>query len=249
MSNVVRTLNVFLVCVVVAALAGCGKREEPSQPSSEQQQAGSPTAQPVAPAPGQQAAPSVPGVPGQATAQTNMPAMPSPNMDFDKMAAEQAAALKELNQGKDIQPISLDTLKGYMPDTLAGIKRTNSEAQHVNTMGVNLATASANYEANGGELELVITDTGNLSGPMRMGLTGWATAQINSQTDTGYEKTITYQGCKAVEQYDRQDQQGTLRVFAGNRFVVEITGTGVTMETIKQAMGQIDLKKLAEAAD
>lgn len=247
MSSVVRTLSVFLVCAVVAALAGCGKREEPSQPSSEQQ-AGSPAAQPGAPTTQQPAVPSVPGTPAQTTAPTGTPAMPSPGMDLDKMAAEQAAALKQMNQGKDIQPISLDTLKGYMPDTLAGIKRTNSEAQHVNTMGVNLATASANYEANGGELELVITDTGNLSGPMRMGLTGWATAQINSQTDTGYEKTITYQGCKAVEQYDRQNKQGTLRVFAADRFVVEITGTGVTMETIKQGMDQIDLKKLAQSA-
>ena len=125
----------------------------------------------------------------------------------------------------------------------------SADAQHVNTMGVNLATASADYQGAYGQLELIITDMGNLSGPMRMGMTGWAVAKIDSETDTGYEKTLTYQGYKAMEQYNRQDREGTLRVFAADRFVVEVSGTGVTMETIKQAMGQVDLKKLAGTID
>ncbi|UCG56244.1 MAG: hypothetical protein JSU70_15415 [Phycisphaerales bacterium] len=40
-----------------------------------------------------------------------------------------------------------------------------------------------------------------------------------------------------------------LRTVVAGRFVVEMAGTGVTMETIKQAMGQIDLEKPAEMAN
>ncbi len=234
MSNVVRILSVFLVCSVVVALAGCSKKEEPSQSSSEQQPAGS------------SAAPAS----GQATAQTDTPAMPPADMDFDKMTAEQAAALKQMNQGKDIEPISLDALKGFLPAALAGMKRGETDARQMGMMGIKTAMAQADYETGDGSstLNLMIMDVGNASGPMRMGLTGWTIGQVDQQTDTSYEKTITYQGYKGLEKYDRQDQHGEFRIFVVDRFVVEVTGDNVTIETIKKAMGQIDLKKLVSAA-
>jgi hypothetical protein len=177
-------------------------------------------------------------------------AQPSAPADFAQMAAQNAETLKTMNQGKDVQPVSLDGLKAFLPEALAGMKRTDSDAQHVNMMGINTASANADYQAGSGAgaLELTITDVGNVSGPMRMGLTGWAVAQFDRQTDTGYEKTTTCQGYKAFEEYDRQDQSGGLRAFVAERFVVEVTGDGVTMETIKKAMGQVDLKKIAQAA-
>jgi hypothetical protein len=88
-------------------------------------------------------------------------------------------------------------------------------------------------------------DTGNLSGAMRMSLTAWTVGQYNRETDNGYEKTTTYAGYKGVEEYDKQKQAGAFRIFVANRFVVEMEGSGTTMEAIKEAMAKIDLKKLA----
>ena len=170
-------------------------------------------------------------------------------MDMDQLAAQNAETLKAMNQGKDIQPVSPDKLKGFLPETLAGMKRGQSDGRQVNMMGVKVASAQADYTAGeNGTLELMVMDVGNISGPMRMGMTSWAMMQIDRQTDTGYEKTTTYKGYKAIEEYDRHSLHGEFRVFVADRFVVEITGDNVTMETIKQAMGQIDLKKLIEAA-
>jgi hypothetical protein len=171
-------------------------------------------------------------------------------MDMAQLAAKNTETLKAMNQGKDIEPISLDTLKNLLPETLAGMKQTSRDAERVNMMGINVASANARYHTDGGdaEFEVEITDVGNVSGPMRMGLTGWALHQYERQTDTGYEKTTTYEGCKAVEEYDRQDQQGTLRIFVSDRFIVEVTGTQTTMDTIKEAMKQIDIKAIKALA-
>ena len=115
--------------------------------------------------------------------------------------------------------------------------------------GVDIAVADAHYEAANeeGYLEVTITDVGNLTGPLKIGMTGWTTAQYNRETDTGYEKITTYNGFKAMEEYDNENQSGALRVFVADRFVVEVSGGQVTMETIQQAMGKVDLKKLATA--
>ena len=174
----------------------------------------------------------------------------APPVDFAEIAAKNAEALKAMNQGKEIEPISTDALKGFLPATLAGMQRGESDARQMGMMGIKVASARADYQGGGNStLEVMIMDVGNISGPMRAGLTGWTMVQVDQKTDTGYEKTTTYAGHKAIEEYDRQDQHGEFRVFVADRFIVEITGDNVTMETIKKAMGQIDLKKLAKAAN
>ena len=218
----------FAVLALAVVGIGCGKREKEetakSTTSSQEQSAPAKTESPT-------------------------PASPS-STDLTQIAAQNTETLKAMNQGKDIEPLSTDTLKGFLPDMLAGMKRNQSDARQMGIVGINVASAQADYDASNGTgmLDLMIMDLGNVSGPMRMGMTGWTMAQIDRKTDTGYEKTTTYQGYKAIEEYDNEDQHGEFRVFVGDRFVVEITGDNITMETIKQAMGQIDLKKLAGAA-
>jgi len=76
----------------------------------------------------------------------------------------------------------------------------------------------------------------------------WTMVQIHRQTNPGYERTITYQGYEGIEEYDNQGQHDEFQLFVADRFVVEISGDKVSMVAIRQAMGQIDLKKLADAA-
>ena len=62
---------------------------------------------------------------------------------------------------------------------------------------------------------------------------------------TGYEKTITYKGYKGMEEYDNSEKDGGIRVFVADRFVVEVHGNQTSMDEIKKAMDEIDLKKMA----
>jgi len=247
----------ILLVLCCLAIAGCGQKEDEAQ-----EQAAS-TAQ-TAPAPadsartaaqnaGEGSPASAQTAPSPASAQAAAsPAsgQTAPPVDFAEIAAKNAEALKAMNQGKEIEPISTDALKGFLPATLAGMQRGESDARQMGMMGIKVASARADYQGGGNStLEVMIMDVGNISGPMRAGLTGWTMVQVDQKTDTGYEKTTTYAGHKAIEEYDRQDQHGEFRVFVADRFIVEITGDNVTMETIKKAMGQIDLKKLAKAAN
>ncbi|MBN2316354.1 MAG: hypothetical protein JXM79_20675 [Sedimentisphaerales bacterium] len=247
-----RTLTNYLMLVALALIGvfiGCGKKEKeeaqesptPSSPQSTTAQSESPTPTPTI---SQSPTPSATSPGASYTA----PSGPS-EKDMAEIAAKNAEALKAMNQGKDIQPVSTDTIKGFLPDTLAGMKQSGSDARQMGMMGINVSTAQADYEgSNDSMMELTILDLGNISGPMRMGMTGWTLSQYDRKTDTGYEKTTTYKDYKALEEYDNQARHGEFHVFAGDRFVVEIKGDNVTMETIKQAMDEIDLKKLVQTA-
>ena len=223
-----KRVGIVAACVLAVALAGCGKKENPKQSAQSAQ-------------PGQATKTQAAGE--AAPAGSSMP-------DYAKMAEQNRQALTQMNQGKVIEAMPAATLKELLPADLPGMKRTNATAERNQAMGVDMSNAEGRYEATDGQgarVSIKLTDIGNVSGPMRMGMTGWAMAQFNRETDTGYEKTTTISGYKAVEKYNTQDKRGSLRLFVAERFIVEIEGNGVTMDVLKEMLGKVDLKKLAAA--
>jgi len=237
-----KCLILAAVCITAVLIAGCGKDDGDNQ------------AQSTGPAQQQSSQPSVPQAPAQPQASAQPPSsggmggIPSPGQ-LSEMAAKNREVLTQMNQGKAVAAVTASTLKTVLPEKLAGMNRTDASAERNQAMGIDVTTAHAQYEGqNDMSLNLTVTDAGNMTGPMRMGLAAWAMAEYSRETDTGYEKTGTFNGYKGMEEYDTENKQGSIRVFVADRFVVELDGYGLTMDTLKQALGQLDLKKIAALA-
>ncbi|MEK6706731.1 MAG: hypothetical protein AABZ06_13180 [Bdellovibrionota bacterium] len=183
---------------------------------------------------------------GQTESSEQSPAANAPNMqgNDDDPAAETRQALAEANQGKDIKPVEMETLKSMLPADLAGMKRTNASAQHNQMMGFDMAQAEAEYQAEDSNIRITIVDYGNLSGSMKMGMAGWTMMQYNRETDTGYEKTITYKGYKGMEKYDKEAKSGSVQLFVKDRFMLTVEGNQITVDALKNAVDKIDIAKL-----
>jgi hypothetical protein len=209
------------VCVGAVVLAGCGRKADRGEP-----------AQTAAPAGTSSAA-------------------PDEAPDYAKLAEENRQALTEMNKGKDIAAVPGATLKALLPAELPGMTRSSASAERTQTMGMDTSNAEGLYNAtdgSGARVKIKLTDTGNMSGSMRQSLNAWTMGSYSRETDTGYEKTTTINGCRGMEKYDTQNKEGSLQFLVADRFIVDIQGYGVTMETMKQAVDKIDLKKLAAAA-
>ena len=181
------------------------------------------------------------------TAGTQAPAADAPP-DYAKMAEENRKALTEANKGKVIEAVPAATLKALLPAELAGMTRSDASAERTQMMGMDMSNAEGQYSAtdgSGANVRIKLTDTGNMSGQMKMGLTSWTMMQYSRETDTGYEKTTTINGCKGMEKYDTQNKEGSLQILVADRFIVDVQGYNTTMEAIKKVVDQIDLKKLA----
>ncbi len=83
---------------------------------------------------------------------------------------------------------------------------------------------------------------------MRLAMAGWAATEYSRQTDTAYEKSTTYAGHKAMEEYDQQKEAGALRVFVADRFLVEVEGHGLSMEGLRRVLEKVDVNKIAGIA-
>ena len=147
--------------------------------------------------------------------------------------------------GKKVTPVDFRELKALLPEALPGMKRTRAEGERAAAMGLNISKAEGEYEKEGSSIHINLMDMGTLSGMAAMATVGWALAEIDKETETGYEKTSTYQGYKSHEEYNRNSKDGEVTVLVADRFVVEVRGNNLPMEAIMAAVGTVDLNKLA----
>ena len=155
------------------------------------------------------------------------------------------AAMGAANGGKKVETVDFKVLKDMLPADLSGMKRSEATGEKTSAMGMNISTAEGRYRNDGGStMNVKITDIGSLTGLAGMATYAWASTEIDRETETGYEKTSTFNGYKSHEKYDKGSKSGELSALVGGRFAVEVQGYQVEMDAIKDAMTKINLKKL-----
>ena len=174
------------------------------------------------------------------------------NMSDLENFAENIEKLSEsFNEGKKVNPVDFRDLKALLPEQIASLKRTNASGEKSSAMGINISKAEADYrdEQENKNINIEITDLGSITGLSTLAAYGWYMAEIDKETDEGYEKTFTYKGNKGYEKYNNKYQNGEISVLVGKRFVVEINGNDVSMDEMKSALDMIDIGKLESMKD
>lgn len=226
MSQGRREFTTIALCALAIIFSGCGKKDEG------------------------QSSQSTPTQGGQTAGQAAGDQAPTPEQ-MAKLAEENRQAIAQMNQGKVVQAVPGETLKALLPADLPGMKRTDASAERTQTMGFDMSKAEGQYSGgDNGEARITVTinDLGSMTGAMRMGMMAWTMTQYSRETDSGYEKTITYKGHKGMEKYNNNDKDGNIQILVADRFMVEVDGSGVTVDLLKQALDKIDLAKLSSAA-
>jgi hypothetical protein len=214
------TLRLTGVAIAVVFGLGCKKEPPPPTPSA-------PLAQALKQA-------------GQAADQAAKSGDPAALAKAMQMLGGQGAA------GPHVEPVNFRELKALLPEELPGFTRTSATGEKAGAMGMVVSEAKGEYNAEGGaHIAVKLLDVGSLAGPLALGLAGWASVEIDRETETGYEKSTVLGGNKAFEKYDTRSKHGELNVLVGNRFIVELHGSNVKIDDLKSAAGKLDLGKLA----
>ena len=167
----------------------------------------------------------------------------------DAMAA-MGAAMGAANGGKKVETVDYKVLKDMLPADLAGMKRSEATGEKSSAMGMTISNAEGRYRNDAGSsMTVKVTDIGSMAGLAGMAMYAWASTDIDRETETGYEKTSTFNGFKSHEKYDKSSKSGELTTMVGGRFAVEVSGNQVEMNQIKDAMSKLDLKKLESMKD
>lgn len=163
-------------------------------------------------------------------------------------AVDPAEAMKALGAlmggGSTNAAIHFRQIKELLPAEFNGMKRSNAEAGKNSAFGMNISYAQADYIKDDARINIKISDISSMGAFMKMAQFAWAQAEIEKETDDGYELTSKIDGHAAQESYEYAGKSGKVQVMVGERFTVEASGSGVEMDDIKGLLKAIDLNKL-----
>lgn len=160
--------------------------------------------------------------------------------------AQVAAALEGLGTllggGKRVEPIALDQLKPFVPDSFVGLPKTDSSAEKTGLAGVMVSKAEATY-GDGAEkrVTLEVSDTGGVSG--LVSLAGWSGMEDEKENASTSERTHKVNGRLVHELLSKTGGTNEFGVVLGDRFIVSAKGN-VSLNDLKAAVSGLDLAKL-----
>jgi len=153
-----------------------------------------------------------------------------------------------LSGGDQVEALAPEVLKPFVPETLAGLKRTDFSAERNGAMGMQVSEAHATYSDGANRsLHLEVTDTGSAKG--LVSLAGWAAVQDDKETDHGYEKTYKQDGRLVHEQWDSSTKYGEYGIVLGDRFAVKVSGNADSIDQLKAAVANLNLSGLEALKD
>lgn len=173
----------------------------------------------------------------------------SKNMEMAQKSGDQdaqAAAMKSmmgaaLGGGGAVEALAPDRLKAFIPESLAGMARTEFSSERNNAMGMQISEARGTFANDAGRsVKLEITDTGSARG--LLGMAKWAGVESEKQSDNGYEKTYRSDGRLIHEEW--HGTRGEYTVVIADRFTVQAEGYAQNIDELKEAVADLDLSGL-----
>lgn len=175
--------------------------------------------------------------------------------DFQQIMGAMMGALSGAGQqtdesgepAKPVMPIDFRTLREHLPAELSGMPRKSASGERSSAMGVHVSTAEGVYsDDSGGSITIKLTDMGSMGGFLAMAQFGMAMGEFDRETETGFERTTTWRGHRAVEEFDTSYRTGKITVML-DALVVDIQGSGVDFAKIEEARDAIAIDDLAAA--
>jgi hypothetical protein len=147
---------------------------------------------------------------------------------------------------KKVDPVDFQQLKATLPETLVGLKRTGLTGEKAGAMGMVFSRAEATYESQDAETRLTVrvVDNAGLAGAAAAAQVAWATVEVEKETDNGYEKSVTVDGFKGMERYQKDSRSGSVCVLIQGRFVIEVEASGVESATLRKLTKELPLSKI-----
>ena len=129
------------------------------------------------------------------------------------------------------QVVDFKELQQFLPQgDIQNYARGKMDGETSTMMGFMTSWAQVTYsssaDSNRGTVSVKITDLLNI--PSYMSIPPSPSGNADASPGSGYKKTVTYNNMNIFETYDSTAHQGKLQFTLATRFLIEISGNGVT---------------------
>ena len=152
------------------------------------------------------------------------------------------AMTQKIEELKKLTPLTTDQVKAIFPDEYMGMNRSNFSVNS-GVAGMGTVFGSATYKGEGDkELKVNIWDCAGEAGSAIYGMKYYTLWNFQHEDDNGYQKTVDFNGQKAIEQYSKSNDEYTLSYVANDRLLVVLSGEKMGLDAVKEAGKNLNLK-------
>lgn len=144
----------------------------------------------------------------------------------------------------EVTPRTVEELETWLPETLLGLSLKSSQPGSMSKRGI--SGIGANYGEPSDERVIVtVTDCAGPEGGMAVGMfRPLFTSEFDQSSESGYERTVTENGIRAVESFSQYENNYTISIFYKERFAVSLNGYAVSRDELWEAVGELQLDRL-----
>ncbi len=163
-----------------------------------------------------------------------------------------AAAMEGLGAlfggGRRVEPLQLDEIRAFVPETFARLPRTSQNAERTGITGLMIARAGATYgDGANRTVTLEVVDSGGVSG--LVGLASWAGIQGEREDEYSSERTRKVGDRLVHEKISKAGGEHEFAIVLGERFLVSAKGHGIELDDLRSAVAGLDLGRLESLRD
>jgi hypothetical protein len=175
------------------------------------------------------------------------------------LACVALAGFVRADDKKDDQPaqapkaaaVDFRKLKEVLPAELNGLKRIEHTGEKYAFGGMSVSTAKAEYKKNKDQddekepsISVEIMDYGGVEIAKGLAM-AWTMAEIDKESDNGYEKTVKIKGNPGMETWEKEGKHGHMQVLVGSRFILTVDTRNIPSEQLTKVVEALPLDKMA----
>ena len=161
-------------------------------------------------------------------------------VDATQMADKANDMNEKVDELKKLTPLTLDQLKALLPEEFMGMKRSNFSANSM--MGAAFCSATYKNDNDEKRLKVNIWDCAGEAGAGIYSMRYYTLWNFQQEDDNGYQKTVDYNGGKAIEKYSKSNDEYGLTYVANDRLLVSLEGEKTGLDAVKDAAKNLSLK-------
>jgi hypothetical protein len=149
------------------------------------------------------------------------------------------------------QAIDFRKLKEVLPAELNGLKRTEASGEKNGFGGMSVSTAKGEYKKAKDQddekepsISVEILDYGGVEVAKGLAM-GWTMAEIDKESDSGYEKTVKVKGNPGLETWEKEGTHGPVQLLVGSRFFLNVDTRTIDSAQVLKVVESMPLDKLA----
>lgn len=166
-----------------------------------------------------------------------------------KNTGKMAASIDDIQKNADnlraMTPLNNDELKAIIPETLLGLKRSEITVGNMSAMSV--SSAEAKYGDGTKSVSINVMDGAGEAGSGIISILSMSlSADMEKTTDDGFEKTMKIGNSKALvtQRANNGVPSSDIKTILKNRYMVDISGEGFTVDELTKALSEIGTNKL-----